>query len=139
MTGLLALGSLILAGRVSAAEIAGSVVDARNHPVSSAQVSVKDQAGNIIGKANTDTDGHYSIGQIASGGKYSISLTPPSTKYRGETVETGMPPEGLCVLWTVSEGASALAIGRPGAISGICTMARAAAAGTDSRSTPARP
>jgi len=137
--GLLALELLTFAGRSASAEIAGSVVDARNDPVSSAQVSVKDRAGSIVGRANTDRDGHYSIGQIASGGRYSITLIPPGTKYQGQTVEAGMPPEGLCVLWTVSEGASALAIGRRGAIAGICTMVNAASALPDRGSIPARP
>jgi hypothetical protein len=130
---------LLLAGRAASVEIAGSVVDARNHPVSPAQVSVTDQAGNIIGQADTDPDGHYSIDKIASDGTYSLTLKTPGTKYQGGTVETGMPREGLCVLWMVSEGASALAIGRPGAISGICTMVSAATAGTRSGTAPTRP
>ncbi len=122
--GLLALGSLIFAAQAWSAEIAGSVTDIQNHPVTSAHVSVKDQAGNVVGKADADTNGHYSIGGVAIG-EYSISLTLPGTKYQGQTIETGVPPEGLCLYWMVSQSASALATGRPSARAGTCTPAGA--------------
>ena len=100
-TGLLALGLLMFAVQARSAEIAGSVTDTQNHPVTSAHVSVKDQAGNVVGKADADTNGHYSIAGIATG-EYGISLALPGTKYQGQTIETGVPPEGLCLYWMVS-------------------------------------
>src|SRR5208283_5472398 len=112
--GLLALGLLVFAERARSGEIAGSITDFQNHPVTSAHVSVKDQAGNVVGKADADPDGHYTVGGIATG-EYSVSLTLPGTKYQGQTIETGVPPEGLCIYWMVSQRASALAVGRPGA------------------------
>ena len=137
-TGLFALGSLMFATQVRPAEIAGSVTDARNHPVASAHVSVKDHAGNVVGKADADTDGNYSIEGIATG-EYSVSLTLPGAKYQGQTVETGVPPEGLCIRWMVSQSASALATGRPGARAGTCTpMGAAAGGGAAGGSVPAR-
>ena len=136
-TGLFALGSLMLATQARPAEIAGSVTDTQNHPVSSAHVSVEDQAGNVVGKADADTNGQYSIGGIATG-EYSISLTLPGTKYQGQTVETGVPPEGLCIYWMVSQSTSALAAGRPGARDGTCTPVSAAAGAATGGSVPAR-
>jgi len=136
-TGLFTLGLLVFAAQARSAEIAGSVTDAQNHPVTSANVSVKDQAGNVVGKADADADGHYSIGAIAIG-EYSISLTLPGTKYQGQTIETGVPPEGLCLYWMVSQSAGALATGRPGARAGTCTRASAAAAGARGDSVTAR-
>jgi len=121
-TGLFALGLLMFAAQARSAEIAGSVTDTQNQPVTPAHVSVKDQAGNVIGKADADTNGNYSIGGIATG-QYSVSLTLPGTKYQGQTVETGVPPEGLCIRWMVSQSASALATGRAGAKAGTCTPA----------------
>jgi hypothetical protein len=135
-TGLVALGLLMFAVQARSAEIAGLVTDIQNHPVTSADVSVKDQAGNVVGKADADTNGHYSIGGIATG-EYSISLTLPGTKYQGQTIETGVPPEGLCLYWMVSQSASALATGRPGARAGTCTPVSAAAGGATGGSVPA--
>ncbi len=137
LTGLFALGLLMLAVQTRSAEIAGSVTDTQNRPVTSAHVSVKDQTGNVVGKADADTNGRYSIGGIATG-EYSISLNLPGTKYQGQTVETGVPPEGLCVYWMVSQSASALATGRPGAIDGTCTSPSAAVGGATWGSVTAR-
>ena len=136
-TGLLELGLLMFAAQAWSAEIAGSVSDIQNRPVNSANVSVKDQAGDVVGKADADTNGHYSIGGIATG-EYSVSLTLPGTKYQGQTIETGVPPEGLCIYWMVSQRASALAVGRPGARAGTCTPASAAAGAATGSSVPAR-
>ena len=137
MAGLLALGLLVFAERARSGEIAGSITDFQNHPVTSAHVSVKDQAGNVVGKADADPDGHYTVGGIATG-EYSISLTLPGTNYQGQTIVTGVPPEGLCLYWMVSQSASALATGRPGARDGTCTPVSAAAGGTTGASLPAR-
>lgn len=126
-TALLAPGLLTFAVQARSAEIAGFVIDIRNSPVTSAYIRVKDQAGSVVGRAETGPDGHYSIEQIAGGGKYSITLTLPGTKYQGQTIETGMPPEGLCLSWTVSQSVSALATGRPGASTGTCRPLSAAA------------
>ncbi len=136
--GLLALGLLMLAAQARSAEIAGSVTDTLNHPVTAAHVSVKDEAGNVVGKADAGTDGQYSIGGMAIG-EYSISLTLPGTKYQGQTIESGVPAEGLCLYWMVSQTASALATGRPGAGAGSCTPVSAAAAGPTGGSVAARP
>ena len=136
-TGFFALGVLMFAAQARSAEIAGSVTDTQNHPVTSAHVSVKDQVGNVVGKADADTNGNYSIGGIATG-EYSVSLTLPGTKYQGQTVETGVPPEGLCIRWMVSQSASALATGRAGAKAGTCTPVSAAAGGATAGSFPAR-
>lgn len=136
--GLLPLGLVMLAVQARSAEIAGSVTDTLNRPVTSAHFSVKDAAGNIVSKADADSNGHYSIGGIATG-EYSVSLTLPGTKYQGQTIETGMPAEGLCLYWMVSQSASALATGRPGARAGTCTAVSAAASGAAGGSIPARP
>ena len=136
--GLLALGLLMFAVQARPAEIAGSVTDTLNHPVTSAHVSVKDEAGNVVGKADADTNGQYSIGGMAIG-EYSIALTLPGTKYQGQTIESGVPAEGLCLYWMVSQSASALATGRPGARGGTCTPVSAAAGGPAGGSVPARP
>lgn len=125
-TGLLASGLLTFAVQARSSEIAGLVVDIRNSPVTSAYIRVKDRAGDVVGRAETGPDGHYSIEQIA-GGAYIITLTLPGTKYQGQTVETGMPPEGLCLSWTVSQNVSALATGHPGASAGTCRPLSAAA------------
>ncbi len=135
-TGLLALGLLMFAVQARSAEIAGSVTDTQNHPVTSAHVSVKDQAGNVVGKADADTNGHYSIAGVATG-EYGISLALPGTKYQGQTIETGVPPEGLCLYWMVSQSTSALATGRPGARAGTCTPVSAGTGGATGASVPA--
>lgn len=136
-TALFALWLLLFAVQARSAEIAGSVTDTQNHPVTPAHVSVKDRAGNVVGKADADTDGHYSVGGIATG-EYSISLTLAATKYQGQTIETGVPPQGLCLYWMVSPSASALAMGRPGASAGTCTPVSAAAGGATGGLPPAR-
>ncbi len=136
--GLLALGLRVFAVQAWSAEIAGSVTDTLNHPVTSAHVSVKDEAGNVVGKADAGTNGQYSIGGMAIG-EYSISLTLPGTKYQGQTIESGVPAEGLCLYWMVSQSASALATGRPGARAGTCTPVSAAAGGPAGGSVAARP
>ena len=135
-TGLLALGLLMFAVQARSAEIAGSVTDTQNHPVTSAHVSVMDQAGNVVGKVDADTNGHYSIGGIAIG-EYGISLALPGTKYQGQTIETGVPPEGLCLYWMVSQSTSALATGRAGARAGACTPVSATTGGATGVSVPA--
>ncbi|MGA7871686.1 MAG: carboxypeptidase-like regulatory domain-containing protein [Candidatus Binatus sp.] len=124
----IALGVIMFAAQARSAEIAGSVTDTQNLPVTSAHISVTDQAGNVVGKADADAHGRYLIGAIAIG-EYSISLTLPGTKYQGQTIETGVPPEGLCLYWMVSQSAGALATGRPGARAGTCTRTSAAAVG----------
>ncbi len=136
--GLLALGLRVFAVQAWSAEIAGSVTDTLNHPVTSAHVSVKDEAGNVVGKADADTNGQYSIRGMATG-EYSFSLTLPGTKYQGQTIESGVPAEGLCLYWMVSQSASALATGRPGAREGTCTPVSAAAGGPAGGSVAARP
>lgn len=135
-TVLFSLALLMFAARAWSAEIAGSVTDTQNRPVTSTHVSVNDQAGNVVGKADADSNGRYSIGAIATG-EYSVSLTLPGTKYQGQTIETGVPPEGLCIYWVVSQSASALATGRPGARAGTCTPVSAAAGGATLDSVPA--
>ena len=127
-TGLFSLALLMFAVRAWSAEIAGSVTDTQNHPVTPAHVSVKDSAGNIVGQVDADPNGHFSIGGIARG-EYSISLTLPGTRYQGQTVRSGVPPEGLCLYWTVSQSAGALATGRPAASAGTCTPLSTPAAG----------
>ncbi len=136
--GILPLGLFMFAVQARSAEIAGSVTDTLNHPVTSAHFSVKDEAGNVVGKADADSNGHYSIGGITTG-EYSVSLTLPGTKYQGQTIETGMPAEGLCIYWMVSQSAGALATGRPGARAGTCTAVSAAAGGATGGPVPARP
>ncbi len=136
--GLFALGLLMFAVQARSAEIAGSVTDTLNHPLTSAHISVKDEAGNVVGKADADTNGQYSIVGMAIG-EYSISLTLPGTKYQGQTIESGVPTEGLCLFWMVSQSASALATGRPGARAGTCTPVSAASGGGAGGSVPARP
>src|ERR1039458_2752900 len=133
--GLVALGLVMFAVQARSAEMAGSVTDTLNHPVTSAHVSVKDEAGNVVGKADADNNGHYSIGGIATG-EYSVSLTLPGTKYQGQKIESGVPAEGLCLYWMVSQSASALATGRPGARAGTCAPLSAAAGGTTGGSVP---
>jgi hypothetical protein len=105
-----------------AAEIAGSVTNSSSSPALPAHVSVVDQAGKIAGQADADSRGRYSIDGMSTG-QYNITLTLPGTKYLGQTIQTGVRPEGLCLDWKVSETAAALATGRPGASLGTCTAA----------------
>jgi hypothetical protein len=128
--GLLALGFFMFAAHARAAEIAGLVTDTENRPIFAAHFSVKDQTGKVVREAHAHPQGDYSIVGLASG-EYSISLTLPGTHYQGQTVETGVPAEGLCIYWVVAQSAQALATARTGVKAGACRPVSAAAAGAE--------
>ncbi len=123
----LMLGLIAFVPQARSAVIAGSVTDAQNSPVTPAHVTVKDQAGNLVGSADANSQGQYSISGVPTG-QYNISLALPGSKYLGQSIQSGVQPEGLCLDWSVSQTASALATGRPGASAGTCTPVGAAAA-----------
>ncbi|HUA36737.1 MAG TPA: carboxypeptidase-like regulatory domain-containing protein [Candidatus Binataceae bacterium] len=121
-------GLLLLPPQAYCADIAGKVANSQDSPALPAHVSVKDKNGSIVGQADADSVGHYRIRGLSSG-EYDITLNLPGTKYLGQTIQTGLRPEGLCLDWRVSETAAALATGRPGATLGACEAAAAAGSG----------
>jgi hypothetical protein len=127
LSGLIAFGLMVFAGQARSAEIAGSVTDTKNNPVTPAHVTVKDQSGNVVGSADANSQGQYSISGVPTG-EYKISLALPGSKYLGQTIQSGVQPEGLCLDWSVSQTANAMATGRPGASAGTCTAVGAASA-----------
>jgi len=122
-------GTFLLPPQAHCADIAGKVNNAEDSPALPAHVSVKDKNGSVVGQADADSLGRYRIRGLSSG-EYDITLNLPGTKYLGQTIQTGLRPEGLCLDWKVSETAAALATGRPGATLGACEAAAAAASGT---------
>lgn len=119
-------GLLTLPMPAYCADIAGKVSNSQDSPALPAHVSVKDKNGSIVGQADADSLGRYRIRGLSSG-EYDVSLNLPGTKYLGQTIQTGLRPEGLCLDWKVSESAAALATGRPGATLGACEAAAATA------------
>jgi hypothetical protein len=122
VAGVVGLGLLWSVSSANCAEVAGSVTDNNTAPALPAHVSIADKTGKIVGAADADSNGHYSIGGIDTG-EYNITLNLPGTKWLGQTIQTGIRPEGLCLDWKVSQTTNALATGRPGASLGTCTAA----------------
>ncbi len=121
-------GLFVLPPQAYCADIAGKVANSQDTPALPAHVTVKDKNGAVAGEADADSLGRYRIRNLSSG-QYDVSLNLPGTKYLGQTIQTGLRPEGLCLDWRVSENAAALATGRPGATLGACEAAAAAGSG----------
>jgi hypothetical protein len=128
----IALGLIVFVPQARSAVVAGSVTDPQHTPVTPAHVTVKNQSGIVVGSADANSQGQYSISHIPTG-QYKISLALPRTKYLGQTIQSGVQPEGLCLDWTVSHTARALATGRPGASLATCMAPVAGATGRAGR------
>jgi len=118
-----------MSSRAFAADIAGTVVDSEGNPVKGIHIAVEDASGNVVGQADPDAKGQYSISGLPAGTTYSITLIPLMGGFQGQTVQSGLGPEGLCVDWALSKKVAALATARPGASAGICAPSGLAATG----------
>jgi len=114
--GTLVFGLSLLLGGVSpalCANLTGVVTNLQGHPVSGIQIAVQNPAKQVLGKAITDTAGHYEISGL-SPNTYDYILNPVNTGYKGGTAVSYFGSKGLVVNWKVSDNRDALAMATPG-------------------------
>jgi iron complex outermembrane receptor protein len=73
---LLVIGLPVALHAQSTGTITGTVLDQAAKSIPGANVTVKNEAGSVGGTATSDTDGHFSIGNLAAG-TYSVETTEP--------------------------------------------------------------
>jgi hypothetical protein len=88
----------------------GMVSDTQGHAVSGVQILVRNSAGKILAKTQTDSQGHYRISGLAPD-IYEYSLDPMGTAFKEGSITLYVGSQGVTIDWTVSEamGSEALA------------------------------
>jgi hypothetical protein len=109
---------LVIAPSAFCADVVGAVSDPQGNPVRGVEISVRDNAGKIVGKAMTDTKGHYAIGGL-SPNVYNYTLDPFATPFKGGTVVSQLGSDGLSVDWRVSRANNALAMAKAGSTTAL--------------------
>lgn len=93
------------------ANVAGTVVDARDNAVANVAIVVTSRAGRILGKDLTDASGRYRITGLAPG-VYVYTLNPLASGFKGGNAVASLSPAGLTMNWKVSKTGSALAFAK---------------------------
>ncbi|MBI4526969.1 MAG: carboxypeptidase regulatory-like domain-containing protein [Deltaproteobacteria bacterium] len=105
-TGFICLGARTI-------NIAGTVLDQNKKPVPGIEMVARDSAGKVVRRGITDTRGRYCLAEMPVG-QYSLVQNPGKTGFKGETVLTHLPEEGLTVDWGVSVPSSVAVASTPG-------------------------
>ena len=113
----------------SSAEVLGNIDDADGKAVSGVALSFKNAKGNIVATTRSAKDGSYDVAGLKEG-SYSVKLDPAKTGYRESEVALAVNPDDvLCVNWSVSTTAQALATAsRSPAVGPLSSPSLAAAA-----------
>lgn len=114
---LVALGAVVLSllgvNQGFCADVVGSVSDTQAHPVVNVKISVRNTAGQVVGQAQTDAEGHYQIAGLASG-TYKYVLDAGTSGFKGGEAVAYLGPKGLTINWKLSPTGPAIALASEG-------------------------
>jgi Carboxypeptidase regulatory-like domain len=104
--------SIVGAGSVLCANVAGSVTDTEGRPVSGAKILVKNMGNSALSEAHSNGSGRYQVGGLTPG-TYQYILFPVSG-FKGGDAVSYLGDKGLTIDWHVSGAAAAIAFASNG-------------------------